>query len=255
MNEELIVKMIPVVRALEVYHRHEVFGLSNIPKSGSVIIASTHSLATYDLVLLMHHIYEKFGRFPRSLIDRAFYKMPMIGSFMEDLGCVVGDQDNARSILSNGEILCIAPGGMKESLRPRTRKYQIDWGSRKGFARLAIETSTPIILAACHSADDIFDVYESKFTSWAYRRFKLPLFIAKGLGPTVLPKPAKLFHMLSEPITPPVCADGPLTDEMVQNFHEQLQHKMTQLICRATKMMNHEKKQKLLENVGEGPTP
>ena len=114
MQEELQLKLLPITLGLRLYHRHEVHGLDNIPKSGPVIIACNHSLATYDISLLMTAVYQKLNRFPRALIDRAFYKIPGLGELMEKLGCIVGSPENAQSLLSNGELLYLAPGGMQE---------------------------------------------------------------------------------------------------------------------------------------------
>lgn len=203
MDEEFILKIVPFLTSLRIYHKHDVHGLERLPEAGPVIIASNHSLATYDMLLLMQAVYQDCGRFPRSLVDRLFYRIPHIGSLMERLGCVVGSSDNARALLNNGATVYIAPGGMQESLRPSKDRYQIRWSNRKGFARLAIETGTPVVLAACPKADDIFEIYDNRLTKWVYRRFKVPLFFAHGVGPTPLPKPVKLRHFLSKPIYPP----------------------------------------------------
>ena len=80
---------------------------------------------------------------------------------------------------------------------------EIYWERRKGFARLAIDTQTPIILAACPKADDIYKVYDSKITKLVYEKFRMPFFFAAGLKGTPLPKPVQLSHYLSEPLTPP----------------------------------------------------
>ena len=178
MNEDLILKVLPIFQGLRVYHRHRVFGLQFLPKRGPAIICSTHSLATYDLMMLMAAVYDVDGRFPRSLIDRTFYRVPGLGGFMEQLGCVVGNLDNAQSILSNGELLYIAPGGMEESLRSSRNKYQFYWQKRRGFTRLSLETGAPIVLAACPGADDIFQVYDSPLTKWAYKKLRFPLFLS-----------------------------------------------------------------------------
>lgn len=231
MREEFQLKLLPIFLGLRLYHRHEVHGIENIPAHGPVIVACTHSLATYDIPLLMAAVYEKFQRFPRALIDRAFYRVPGLGSLMEALGCIIGKQEHAQSLLQNGEILYIAPGGMRESLRPSTQRYQILWNRRKGFARLAIETGAPVVLAACPRADDIYTVYETPITKWVYRNFKMPIFIARGVGPTTLPKPIKLDHYLSKPIYPPKKKDDPAAfKRQVYNFHRRLMRHMNQMI-------------------------
>ncbi len=231
MQEELQLKLLPITIGLRLYHRHEVHGVENIPKSGPVIVACSHSLATYDISLLMTAVYQKLHRFPRALIDRAFYKVPGLGELMERLGCIVGSQENAQSLLSNGELIYLAPGGMEESLRPSKERYRVMWTKRKGFARLAIETGTPVVLAACPKADDIFTVYENHATNWIYRHFRLPFFIARGIGPTAVPKPVKLDHYISKTFHPPKKKDDPEAfKRQVVTFHRKLVKEMDYLI-------------------------
>ena len=182
------------VEKIRKYHRHRVVGIRNIPKEGAVIIACNHSLATYDMMLLMTAIYTKTNRYPRSLIDRAFYKVPYLSKVMENFGGIQGTHENAHNILKEGNLLYLAPGGMQESLRPHNEKYEIYWGRRKGFARLAIDTQTPIILAACPKADDIYKVYDSKITKLVYDKFRMPFFLAAGRRGTPLPN---LFNFLT----------------------------------------------------------
>jgi hypothetical protein len=131
---------------------------------------------------------------------------------------------------------------MRESLRPITERYQIKWAKRQGFIKLAIETGSPIILAACPAADDLYDVYPSHVTAWAYRTLKIPLFFAKGLGLTPIPKPIRLTHYLSEPMIPP--AKSPNVEEFnqqVSEFHAKVCQRMETLIKLALKQEKRHK--------------
>lgn len=232
-------KVLPIIMLMRRYHQHEVFGLENVPSRGPVIFACNHSLATYDMMLLMAAVYLKSHRIPRALIDRAFYKVPGLGEMMELMGCIIGSHQNAHDLLKQGNTLYIAPGGMRESLRPSSERYQIKWNQRKGFARLAIETGSPVILSACPKADDIFTVYENVLTKWVYKNFKLPVFVARGVGPTVVPKPVKLTHYLSKAIHPPKKASDPAAfKRQVYNFHRRLLRQMNKMI--ETSLVNSE---------------
>lgn len=200
---ESIKRLRPIVHFLRTYHRHEVVGLENIPSAGSALLVFNHSLATYDISLLFGAIWDKFHRVPRPLADRLFYRIPFLGELVDSTGAIEGTHENAKTLLEQGEMVAVAPGGMREALRPSSERYQILWERRKGFVKLALETQTPIILAVCPKADDIYDVYPSTLTAFAYRHFKIPLFLARGLGPTPIPRPVKLIHFVSEPILPP----------------------------------------------------
>lgn len=231
---ERMLKLLPIAQAIRFYHRHEVVGMENIPTSGRCLLVCTHSLATYDMSLLFAAIYEKTHRVTRPLIDRLFFKVPMVGPLMEYFGSVQGNPDNARTLLGEDNLVAVAPGGMREALRPSTQRYQIRWDRRRGFARLAIETGAPIILAACPRADDIFEVIPNPITKWAYQAFKVPVFLARGIGLSPVPRPVKLVHYLSEPILPPtLTGDEEAQKKQLARFHTKLCKRMEQLIGEA----------------------
>jgi hypothetical protein len=94
-----------------------------------------------------------------------------------------------------------------------------------------VESGVPIVLAACPAADDIYDVAPSHVTAWAYKTLKVPLFFARGLGYSPIPKPTKLTHLVSEPLYPPNKSDDP--EEMarrVTEFHKHIVDRMERLM-------------------------
>lgn len=231
MNINALLKVAPVIAGIRLYHRHSVVGKEFLPEKGPALIAVSHSLASYDIALLMAAVYEQINRIPRSLIDHLFFKVPGLGQIMEALGSLEGNRRNAIKLLNSGDLLVLAPGGMRESLRPSTEKYKIIWGKRRGFIRLSIETGAPIILAACPAADDLYDVAPSHITAWAYKTFKIPVFFARGLGLSPLPKPVTLTHYLSEPLFPPAQASDPEEfEKQVEEFHTKVCERMERLI-------------------------
>ncbi len=236
---DLVKTLLPILQAARLYHRHEVVGLEHVPKVGSTLVVCNHSLATYDIVLLMTAIYQELKRLPRPLIDRAFFRVPYLGELCTLFGAMQGSQENAEKLLNDGEIISVAPGGMREALRPSSQRYQIRWDRRIGFVKLAMRTKAPIVLAACPRADDLYDVYPSHLTAWFYRTYKFPVFFARGIGPTPLPRPIKLVHYLSEAMVPPAMpgGEGDAHDEEVEQlaraFHAKLVERMHGLISAA----------------------
>lgn len=222
-NHDVVQTIEPLAKSLRLYHRHEVKGLDAIPKKGKAIIAVNHSLATYDIALLVQAIYQETGRLVRPLIDRLFYKIPYLGDLMNAVGCSAGNKANAQKLLDDRQLLLVAPGGMREALKPHYEKYQIKWITRKGFIRTAIETQTPIILAICPMADDLYKVYPWAVTKWMYKYLKIPIFIATGVGPTPIPRPVKLIHYLSKPIKPPrMTSDPEKLEAQIDRFHKKV---------------------------------
>lgn len=230
-----IVDMVePIAKSLRLYHRHEIKGASNIPRKGKAILAVNHSLATYDIALLVQAVYQESGRLIRPLIDRLFYKVPLLGDFMTAVGCSAGCKDTARALLKDKQLILVAPGGMREALKPHIEKYQIKWLSRKGFIRTAIETQSPIILAVCPAADDLYKVYPWKMTKLMYKYLKLPVFFATGIGPTPIPRPVKLTHYISEPIKPPrMNKDPEKLNAQIDRLHRKVLMKYEQIMAMA----------------------
>ena len=234
MKQEYIDIIFPLLKGLREYHQHEVVGMENVPDKGRALIAVNHSLATYDIALLCCALYEDKKRIPRPLADRLFFRLPYVGEFTSELGAVEGNQENAEKLLNQDELVTVAPGGMREALRPSSERYQVIWEKRTGFIKLALRTGSPIIVATCPKADDLYEVYASSLTKWAYRNFKIPLFLARGIGLTPIPRPVKLVHFLSQPIIPPKLAEDPKDfARQVDQLHKKVVKKAQQLIGEA----------------------
>jgi hypothetical protein len=222
-----------LLRRLSAYHQYEAFGLDRVLETrGGVIVACNHSLATYDAVLLALAGYEASGRWFHAMADRLFFKIPGVRSAFSTMGFVNGTRAAGLDLLRRGEVLGVLPGGMRESLRSSEHKYQIDWEGRYGFVWLSLLSGAPIVLAACPRADDLFDIADTCVTQWAYRRLKLPIPLFRGVGPTPIPRPVKLWHVLSEPIYPRVAPDQ-VDDRAVRAHQAMLVERMTALMGEA----------------------
>lgn len=227
MNGRLYRLVSPLLSCLRTYHRHDVRGLEHVPREGPALILFNHSLATYDTLLLAHAVQQATGRFVRGLGDRLMFRIPGLGWVARELGVVEGSPANARALLAAGELVLVSPGGMREALRPSREAFSIDWNGRQGYARIACETHAPILLAACPMADRIFDVYPSAWTRWAYERFRIPLPLMRGLGPTLLPRPVKLVHAIGPPLRPPASLDRSSLDR----YHARMVRRMESLLA------------------------
>ncbi len=230
MENKLQEKLLAFTNILEWYHRYELQGYERVPKEGPAIIAVNHSLATYDGVLLGAALYKKLGRMAYGLADRHFFRFQKIGEISKKLHLVEGTHENAMKLLEDGEIVAVAPGGMKEAIRSSEEKRQVYWGERLGFAQLAYKMQVPIILAACPKADDIYEVLTGKLTKWGYKYLKLPLVLPLGLGASLIPRPVKLKHTLSHPFYPPSYREGEEGHKDLLKFHHQLVSEMQYML-------------------------
>jgi 1-acyl-sn-glycerol-3-phosphate acyltransferase len=203
-DPKYIRQMNRMYKFLSNYHNHTIVGEENIPMHGPCLFALNHSLATYDIGIFQYKVYKKTGIFPRGFADNVFFKVPIIGIVAGKTGAIPGRHHVGEYLLKEKkDLIIVAPGGMRESLRPKEEKYQIKWESRKGFVKLAIKTNSPIVLAACPAADDLYQVYENKLTKLVYNKLRLPLPFMKSTGKGILPQKLDLIHYVSPPFFPP----------------------------------------------------
>lgn len=224
-----------VMRFLRDYHSYEVVGAEHVPRTGPVLVASTHSLATYENFMLGSYSLETLGRRPYIVADNLLFRAPAMARALREIGVIPGDRVAAVDLLRAGEIVGLGPGGMREALRSSKEKYRFDWSGRFGFVWVSLMSGAPIVLAACPGADDVYTVYDSPVTSWAYRRLHFPLPFFRGLGLTIVPRPVKLWHVLSEPIFPDV-PPGDVREEHVIPHHRRVIERMHDLMERAKRI-------------------
>ncbi len=224
----------PVYNKLKNYHDHHVIFEKTFSLDENYIFVTNHSLATYDILLLMGFFYWQHDYWMRPVIDKTFTKSLFFRKFVA-LSTAVPKPgyDAVKQVILNGESVLIAPGGMKEALRPYEDKYRVNWDDRLGFARLSMETQRPIVLAACANSDDIYHVKKSKITEICYEKFRLPVPLAHGMNKffPVIPNRVKLTHMIDGPFYPPACSFSKKNnEERLKDFHKNLCQKMNNLL-------------------------
>jgi 1-acyl-sn-glycerol-3-phosphate acyltransferase len=225
-----------VLDSLAGYHAYEVHGLENIPKSGRCIVAFNHSLATYDIALFAEKVAQERGRNLRMLGDHLIFKIPGLCELATRCGMVEGRPELAKKLVDTEQLVGVAPGGMMEALRPSSKAHEIMWDRRKGFAKMALDSGAPVVLAACPAADEIYHVYSNPLTDAAYSLARVPVPIATGAYGTPIPKPVKLEHRLSRPIYPPPLPRRDAKpgdtdyDAVLDGFHRQLVEQMEALM-------------------------
>lgn len=226
-----------MLRPLHRLHRYEIRGIEHVPKEGPALVAVNHSFATYDGFLMGMELFHQTGRLMRGLGDDLIFKVPGLGDKAADLGIVPAGPDVGRQLLDDGELVGVAPGGMREALRPTHERYRVRWGERQGFVRLAIEAQVPLVLMACPNGDDLYRVYESPLTKIGYKLLKVPVPVIRGFGPTLLPRPVKLMHVVAPPLHPPkydaAVDDDATLARLVERFHAQVVTRMNTLMAEA----------------------
>jgi 1-acyl-sn-glycerol-3-phosphate acyltransferase/ketosteroid isomerase-like protein len=144
----------------------------------------------------------------RGLGDHAHYAIPVWRDLLTMGGMVRGTREHMRALMRDGQNILVFPGGGDEVFKARGQEYRRMWKERLGFARLASEFGYPIVPFAAVGAEEMLHVVADSRTPVAAqvsalmrRLVGLPLPpLVRGIGPTLLPRPERLYFWFGEPV-------------------------------------------------------
>jgi 1-acyl-sn-glycerol-3-phosphate acyltransferase len=147
------------------YHywwRVQTVGLERVPERGGVILAVNRSgaLLPYESLMLRHALIvdHPAHRAARPLLDDWIMHLPLVGQALGGEGAVRANAKNARRLLARDEPVIVYPEGEQAVAKSFRERYRLARFDRGGFARLAIETRTPIVPVAVIGAEEIHPV-------------------------------------------------------------------------------------------------
>ena len=127
-----------------VWHGYEVEGLDNIPSEGPALIIYYHGAIPLDYYYLLAKCILFKKRLIQAVGDRFLFSIPGWKLMMEVFHVFPGTISTCVDVLKKGELLSIAPGGVREA-QFGDHTYRLIWGNRIGFAKVALEAQVPII--------------------------------------------------------------------------------------------------------------
>jgi 1-acyl-sn-glycerol-3-phosphate acyltransferase len=192
--------------ALRVYHRFEVRGIERLDGLGAALLVGYHGRPiAHDLCMLSVTIRERYGYMPHGVVHAAVEQSRVMKWVSDDLGFVTGDGAAVEEAVRRGELLVVEPGGTREGCRSFRHRYEVDWGDRIGYLRLALRHRLPVVPVAASGVDDAFvglnDGYALGRRLGAPAR--LPVWIGVGplgLWPLSPPFPVKIVEHIGHPI-------------------------------------------------------
>ena len=200
-----------LVSLLEPYRRitqPKFYGIDNLPDDGSLLVGNHTIYGFLDLPFMMAEVWKRRRIAVRGLGEHAHYAVPVWRDLLGACGMVRGTRDNVRALMRDRQTILVFPGGAREVNKRRGQQYQLLWGQRMGFARLAIEQGYPIVPVAAVGADDMLDVLVDQTTplygqlAAVYERvmgFPTPP-VVRGVGLTAIPRPERLYFWFGEPV-------------------------------------------------------
>lgn len=209
-------------------------GLEHIPDHGPVLFVGNHSLmALLDGVLMVRELAVQRGIVVRSLGYHLHFKTPLWGRLLSVNGAVDGTRANCAAMMQAGEYILVYPGGAGEVMKRKGEQHTLRWKNRTGFARLAIEHGCTIVPFSAVGADDCYDILvdnaqyaQTRAGQWLAKALgakpeELPP-VVKGLGPTLLPRPEKMYFRFHPPIDASLYASQADRDEAAWELREQV---------------------------------
>ena len=200
-----------LVSLLEPYRRitqPKFYGIGSLPDDGSLLVGNHTIYGFLDLPFMMAEVWKRRRIAVRGLGEHAHYAVPVWRDLLGACGMVRGTRDNVRALMRDRQTILVFPGGAREVNKRRGQQYQLLWGERLGFARLAIEQDYPIVPCAAVGADDMLDVIADQKTplygqlALAYEKvmgFPTPP-VVRGIGLTAIPRPERLYFWFGQPI-------------------------------------------------------
>jgi 1-acyl-sn-glycerol-3-phosphate acyltransferase len=189
----------------------KLFGVERVPSSGGFLLVGNHTLlGLQDVPILVRELERRRGVRMRSLADHGHFAIPGWRDVLTSLGAVRGTRENCADLMRAGEPILVFPGGAREVFKRRGESYQLLWGDRLGFARMAIEYGYPVVPFAAVGGDDTYDVVldaDSRvaapvraLTRRVTGRADVGTLLIRGLGPTLLPRPERFYFSFGTPI-------------------------------------------------------
>lgn len=203
---------------LRKYFSPVTYGLENIPDGGGpFLFVGNHTIyGVFDIPLLAAEIYRSKGIYLRGLGDHYHFMVPVWGDFLKAIGGVPGTPKICAELMQQSENIVVFPGGGREVCKRRGERYKLIWKERAGFVRLAVEHGYPIVPMASvgpenawsilYDADDFLKsrlgrlFQNNRMLSKIMRNGEVIPPIARGIGPTLIPRPERFYFSFGQPI-------------------------------------------------------
>ncbi len=208
------------IRPFKLWFAPEFYGLDKLDVSKPAMFVSNHTiLGVLDGYPFGIELYLKKGIILRSLADNNHFKIPLWRDLItKRLGVVRASRENCSAVMQRKESLLVFPGGTREICKKKGEAYVLKWSDRSGFVRMAMQHGYDIIPVAAVGAEEAYEITKDandilqetgfgkflKFTGLSAMLFKdgdlLPPMV-KGIGPTIIPKPVKLYFSFGKRIS------------------------------------------------------
>jgi 1-acyl-sn-glycerol-3-phosphate acyltransferase len=192
-------------------YRPYVDGLQSLPRDGRFLLVGNHTQGGAEALLIPYLVRRAIGTRVRPLADRAMGGMRgPAGDLFAACGVVVGAPETARELMRHNEPILVFPGGGREMPKFKGEEHTLRWQGRAGFARLSVENNYPIVPVGLVGGDDVYKSLTTREGRWGQLsqglteklsgRTDMALPLMRGIGPTLIPRPQRMYLRFAAPI-------------------------------------------------------
>ncbi|MEK6607479.1 MAG: lysophospholipid acyltransferase family protein [Myxococcota bacterium] len=219
------------------YFRTEVHGVQNVPDGRVLLIANHSGQLPFDGVCIGGALFydREPPRMVRAMVEKWIPELPFASYLFPRWGQILGDPENCRRVLADGEAILVFPEGVKGISKPFTKRYQLEEFGL-GFMRLALETKTSIVPVAVIGAEEQAPAFNLKPLA---KLLGIPAFPLMPLPPflPILPLPTKYRIHFGEPLC--FTGDADDDDEVVRKQVRVVQNAVMSLLKIGLKERKH----------------
>jgi len=223
-------------RALEPFRRlisPLLIGTDNIPTDRPLLFVGNHTIyGLLDVPFMFLELYRATGIRLRALGDHVHFRIPFWRDLLRNFGVVDGTRENCAALMADGQCVLVFPGGAREVAKRKGERYKLMWKERLGFVRLAVRHGCTIVPFSAVGADDAFDILVDandlmksplgKLLRKLNVRADALLPLARGIGPTPIPRPERFYFQYARPISTAEFAGQDGDDDVCQALRTQV---------------------------------
>ena len=227
-----------------------VTGAQNIPKEPCLFVGN-HSLFALDGAIIRPIFLKDLQRFPRAMGDKFLFSIERVANILVKQGIVMGHPDVCGALMDARQDLLLFPGGAYESVKPKSKLYELQWKERYGFVKLAAAHGYTIMPFGLVGPDEFYghlmegqdlpDTALGKLLTHLgvlnnnIRSDMIPPIPIGSLG-TALPKPQRCYLGFGKPINLSRHKGKTLSKKTVQAVRAQaaqaIENQLTQLLIK-----------------------
>jgi len=172
---------------------------------GPALVVANHNgmTGTPDMFCIMLAFWRTYSAARRSygLMHDLPFSLPAAGPVLNAMGAIKASPVNAARALGQDAPVLVFPGGDIDACKPYSRRYEIEFGKRRGFVKIALRHGVPIVpIVSVGAHHSLYVITDGRTIAKALH---LPDILRWNVAPIGLALPWGLFAIAPLPHLPP----------------------------------------------------